>query len=382
MTTEARSVTPLPRGRRTDRVRIDGLDVARAIAVLGMFMQHFFSFGTNRLRLTDPSSWPLLVNNNSTVLFAVLAGVSKSLIDGGRCPLPGSWALRSRMNIASRALLLFAISGLLVTLVPTPGSVLGYIAAGFIISLPFLRLAPRTLLILGGFGLVLLPFPMHVLREVVYANTDQVSVDNSIDLLLTGLCPALIFLPLYLIGIALGRLDLRSIRVQSMLIGFGLAVAVGSYVAAALLTGLFGTVGGTAFSSNGHFVMPDWRLEFFIASPHINSVLQMTLGAGISLFVIGACLAVTTNRLAAAVLYPVRAVGMCAFTAYVLQFVAVAVFMEQDDYQVPEHFLIALVVAVLAVSSVSVALRGRGPLESVMTRWAAWFSRSGTVATR
>ena len=355
--------------------RIGGLDLARAVAVLGMFTQHFYRFPTLGLRLEDPSSWPALVNNNSTVLFAVLAGASKSLIDGGRHPRSGPAQLQARMSIVARAIMLFAISGILITLVPTPGSVLGYIAAGFIISLPFLRMPGHRLLVLAAVGVVVVPYPVHILREIVYANTDEVARDSSLNLLVTGLCPALIFLPLFLLGIALGRMDLRDRTTQFRIGGYGFIITTLTFAISTTLTNQFGTITATSFSSNGSFRMPDWKIEYFLASPHLNGVLQMTEGVGISLVVIGVCLFLTSIDPIATLTYPLRALGMCAFTAYVAQFAAVAIVIDKNNYEVPDGFLIILSFVLIVFSSIAIALFGRGPLESAMTEWARWMSR-------
>jgi uncharacterized protein len=358
--------------------RLSGLDIARAIAVVAMFVQHFYSSpgGARGLQLDEPASWTNLANNNSTVLFALLAGISKSLIDGGMHPHSGSRGLQSRTNIIARALLLFAVSGLLVTFVQTPGSVLGYIAAGFIVTIPFLRVRPGRLLVCGAIGAVLLPYPMHVLTEVIYAHTDKVSADSSLDLLLTGLCPALIFLPVFMIGVALGRCNLRSPRVIALIGGVGVTLTTVSYLASWLLTEAFGPLQYTSASSLGTFVLPDWRAEYNVLSPHINGVLQMTVGIGIALTVIAASLAVAANRSLEQLLYPIRALGMCAFTAYIVQFATVVIVFGTDsgNYAPTNGFFSLLTIALIAGCTGWLLIFRRGPFEWVLNTWATYIS--------
>lgn len=67
--------------------RLAGVDLARGLAVLGMFAAHLlwitdpFDWGT-------PGTWIALVDGRSSILFATLAGVSIGLVTGGRVPLP------------------------------------------------------------------------------------------------------------------------------------------------------------------------------------------------------------------------------------------------------------------------------------------------------
>ena len=65
-------------------VRLRGVDVARGLAVLGMFGAHLLV--TDDLVWVDPSTWTGLVDGRSSVLFALLAGVSVALLTGRTTP--------------------------------------------------------------------------------------------------------------------------------------------------------------------------------------------------------------------------------------------------------------------------------------------------------
>ncbi len=97
-----------------DRTRIDGLDVARAIAILGMFVAHVGNSG----RRQSPGGWDWLwiADGRPSALFAVLVGVSMALIVQRRLAgvaeseLPADDAVRraqavrhSRVRVAVRA---------------------------------------------------------------------------------------------------------------------------------------------------------------------------------------------------------------------------------------------------------------------------------------
>ena len=62
--------------------RIVGVDIARGLAVLGMFGAHV---GVQRsFDWLEPSTWSDVINGRSSILFAVLAGVSIAIISSGR----------------------------------------------------------------------------------------------------------------------------------------------------------------------------------------------------------------------------------------------------------------------------------------------------------
>lgn len=60
--------------------RIYGLDLARGIAILGMFTAH--TIGGGPAFWNHPSTWMGLVNGRSSILFALLAGVSLGIMSG------------------------------------------------------------------------------------------------------------------------------------------------------------------------------------------------------------------------------------------------------------------------------------------------------------
>ncbi|HEU5322919.1 MAG TPA: hypothetical protein VFX28_19090, partial [Methylomirabilota bacterium] len=86
---------------RGGRARLVGVDVARALALLGMMATHIL------LPVTDGSlAWPqALAGGRSSALFALLAGVSIALVTGGASPHVGVGRLGDSVALTSRALL-------------------------------------------------------------------------------------------------------------------------------------------------------------------------------------------------------------------------------------------------------------------------------------
>ena len=86
----AASLTVGPRERLARLVnppRLNGLDIARGLAILGMVAAHLGDFPP--FAWSDPFSYLNIVNGNSSILFAVLAGISIALLTGReRIPQP------------------------------------------------------------------------------------------------------------------------------------------------------------------------------------------------------------------------------------------------------------------------------------------------------
>ena len=74
--------------------RIAGLDLARGLAVIGMFAAHLLWI--DPFDIADLSTWTDVVNGRSSILFATLAGISIALLTGGRVPVSGAARERAK----------------------------------------------------------------------------------------------------------------------------------------------------------------------------------------------------------------------------------------------------------------------------------------------
>src|SRR5690606_5867947 len=87
--------------------RIMGLDVARALALLGMIGAYVGT--TGELVLGDPTTWGALVHGRSSILFAVLAGISISLMTGRETVPAPERITQIRLGLLGRGAAIFAI---------------------------------------------------------------------------------------------------------------------------------------------------------------------------------------------------------------------------------------------------------------------------------
>jgi uncharacterized membrane protein len=87
--------------------RLVGVDLARALAVFGMYIVHV---GPPLSATTGVGSWiRYLADGHSSVLFATLAGFSLMLLAGRREPKTGLAGRQAKARIAIRAVVLLAL---------------------------------------------------------------------------------------------------------------------------------------------------------------------------------------------------------------------------------------------------------------------------------
>jgi uncharacterized membrane protein YeiB len=351
---------------RSDRVV--GLDVARALAVFGMFGAHVGSIPDDID--ASPATWLGAVWGRSSILFAVLAGISVALLSGRTTPLTGDDMVRARMRILVRAVWVFGIGGVLEALGADLDVILGVYAVLFVLALPFLRWSPRRLLVAAAVVAVVSPPAVVVLAQFVTAND---SGETPLALLaVTGFYPALIWWTFILVGLAVGRCDLAAARVRTMLLTAGLALAA---------IGYGGGWATTRWWAEGRLSEGPWEGaerpgEFDLAwlsgaTPHSGTTFEVVGSSGVALVVVAVCL-VVAERLPM-VTFPLAAVGAMALTVYTGQVVAIRI-IGADEYVDNALWLTFVLVSLVLATTWRLSL-GRGPLERLLT-WsstrAAW----------
>jgi uncharacterized membrane protein len=211
--------------------RLVGLDVARCLALLGMVATHVLPEFTPEGELTV-GQW--LAGGRASALFAVLAGISLALMTGAREPVHGSERTLRSVGLALRALLIAVLGLVLAALDSGLAIILTYYGVLFLIGLAFVGLRARTLALLATVWVVCAPVLSHLVRPALpergFASPTfgQLGDPGNLasELLLTGYYPAIPWLAYLLVGIALGRADLRNRRLLVALGIGGLALAV------------------------------------------------------------------------------------------------------------------------------------------------------------
>jgi uncharacterized membrane protein YeiB len=358
--------------RGDDPGRIAGLDLARGLAVIGMFGAHL-DIGTELT--ADPSSWAAVVDGRSSILFATLAGVSIALLSGRTRPADGVDLVRARLRIAVRAAWVFAIGAVLEWLDTFVAIILGVYAVLFVLALPFLRWPPRRLFVAAGIIAVAGP-PLNAFLGQVLSVADAES-HYVAELLVTGTYPAMLWLAFVLVGLGVGRLDLGAAGVRARLAAGGAVAAVLGYgggwvTTRALADGVPSAGPEEGFASPLGEVDASWLTG---AEPHSGTTFELIGSAGFAVLVIAGCLVVAD--LLPLLTAPLRAVGAMALSWYTAQIVVLWVLLavDPDATQGVDVWLVFVLCAVVAASSWR-AFLGRGPLERLLT-WSS--SRAAAV---
>jgi uncharacterized membrane protein YeiB len=354
---------------------VTGVDVARGIAVLGMFTAHV---GVTDSGAGSVGLWLGLAYGRSSILFALVAGVSIALVTGRQRPLDGDALVRARTRLLVRAALLLALVALLDLLDTRVLLILGFYAAYFVLALPFLRWAPRRLL--GAAAVVTVVGPPLVLWGPALLARAGLRLPRNgsgavTDFLLTGTYPALVWMAYVFVGMAIGRSDLTSDRLRStMVIGGFTASVVCAVVSERLVAAAGGQraleeqVESTSGAMTG--VADPWAAPWptgsylFLAGPHHDTALEVVGSGGFAVGLLGLCL--YAGRVGARVLAPLAAVGAMALTVYSLQIVAIWHWdLIGSETNGP---LAVMVLVTLAAATLWRFLVGRGPFETLFAR--------------
>ncbi|MET0788217.1 MAG: DUF418 domain-containing protein [Cellulomonas sp.] len=317
--------------------RIVGIDVARGLAVLGMMTAH--------VGPDDPYGFSELADGRPASLFVVLAGLSLGLLSGGASPVMGTRLVQARVRILVRALLLLAIGELLVLLATPVAVILPTYGLLFALGCLALRWSRPALLTAAGVVAVLGP----PLGQTIAAELEGRPATTLVALATGHFYPAIVWLAYLLVGLAVGRSDLRdrSLRAVGALVGVGLVILGhgGSWVALHVL---------------------HWPIGLATSEPHSSTTFEVVGNVGVALLVIAACLALAERW--PAVLAPLAAVGSLALTAYTVHVVAIAVLGRTVVYDATVEVWLAFLLTTVALCWLWAATVGRGPLEWVLHR--------------
>ncbi|MFF1539615.1 heparan-alpha-glucosaminide N-acetyltransferase domain-containing protein [Microbacterium sp. NPDC058269] len=407
-------------GVRASRRRIVGVDVARGLALVGMFGAHLLVASGPGFTLSDPSTWLDIVNGRSSILFALLAGVSLALMTGGARNATPDELRTIRLRLVGRGAAIFVI-GLVVELLGSGIAVILtlygvlYILAAFTV-----HLRTRVLLIAGG-ALAILGPPLLALIGVL--SPDQSG--PGLSLVLFGTYPITVWAALLCAGLVIGRLDLTRVKTAVAMLVCGGVVAIGGYALGALLApaqldagmsnssvnssvsssssplskspgedvdlsgltcekgdgivvcftpekaSLFGGTGGgdegQSYVERVASQDPAARMLEAIASvsAHSGGVLEVLASGGFAVAVLGLCLILT--RYARWVVLPLAAYGAVPLTGYVVQAILI-VAGAATWLSNPVLPWIALSLLMMAGALIWTRTLGKGPLERLTAR--------------
>ncbi|MFD8769067.1 heparan-alpha-glucosaminide N-acetyltransferase domain-containing protein [Microbacterium oxydans] len=395
------------------------MDVARGLALVGMFGAHLMVASGPDFTLSDPSTWLDIVNGRSSILFALLAGVSLALMTGGAQNATADELRKIRLRLVGRGAAIFVI-GLLVELLGSGIAVILtlygvlYILAAFTVHL-------RTrVLVIAGAALGILGPPLLALIGTLSPDLGG----PGLSLVLFGTYPITVWAALLCAGLVIGRLDLTRVKTAVVMLVCGGLVAIGGYTLGGLLTppqqdvttsssasdsssvsgsmsmvpgdevdisgmtcqtsdgivacftpekaSLFAGDGGGDGDGQSYFDRvasqdpPAKMLEAVTNfSAHSGGVLEILASGGFAVAILGLCLIVT--RYARWAVVPLAAYGAVPLTGYVIQAILI---LAGAATWLPNPVLpwIALSLLMMAGALVWTRTVGKGPLERLTAR--------------
>ncbi|AZQ39888.1 DUF418 domain-containing protein [Streptomyces cyaneochromogenes] len=361
--------------------RLIGVDLARGLAVFGMYAAHVGP---------DPSEGGVtgflmeLSHGRSSALFAFLAGFAVVLITGRRTPKTGRAGRQAVAKVIIRAVILLAL-GTALTMTGTPVEViLAFYGVYFLIVLPLYRLSAGPLAVIAAGTALVLPQVLYVVNPALGGDGFPTpgEPDGPLSLLFTGTYPALTWIPFVLAGMAVARLDLAATAVRLRLALTGIVLAVigygGSWLALHLVPGALSALSASGWggdpasawwSDTAGYDFGDTPYWLLAASPHSETTLSIVGSTGVAIAVVAACLAAMDafprlRRLAG----PVIAVGSMSLTAYVLHIVGIQLLGIEELPGSPLHVLVGFIVGVMAFAVLWARYFERGPLEWLMAK--------------
>ena len=343
--------------------RVAGIDLARGLAVIGMFAAHLLWIPP--FEWADAGTWHDVVNGRSSILFATLAGVSIGLVTGRTAPFRGEALGLARRRLAVRAVLVWVLGIALITLDVPVYVILPAYAVLFLLVLPLLRLPAAWLFGLAAALAVTMPFLQFVIAGWTFWATPAGWL---IDIAIGGHYPFLVWSAFVVAGLGMGRLPLTRPRTAAALLGIGAVLAVAGYSLGATTAGLRAREPESLWA----FVSS--------AEAHTSGIGEVVGSGGFAIAVVGLCVLLTTTPLTWLVL-PLRAVGAMALTAYSGQLVAWALLQptpppgetDLSAFRALEPFWPFAIWTVILCTAWGL-LVGRGPIEWAIDRMVRWIA--------
>lgn len=366
------------------RPRITGIDAARAIAIIGMAYAHlgpiFFSSDIDTVA-------SLLTTGFASALFAVLAGVSVSIMSQRGVEKGGVELAQSRQQLMLRGTILIGIGLVLSIAQYNIAVVLSAVGALFLVLPLVARWSNRALWALLVGLLALGPF------VIVASDTFNTYVD-----IISGSYPLTAWFTYGVAGMLVHRYLIHSRMLQWISLVAGVVLAVIGVNARSWISdqlpapedpkmydqlttdptpaaGVAGGGPGGATNSNPD-IQSTWWYTYLGPEPHMGGLIDIATSITVSVAVIALCLLITALPLGRTILYPLRAMGSMSLTVYVAHVLTAAMILTNDNNNPawssseepathPLALGVTIVVAIVCAMIWKQFFR-RGPLEWVM----------------
>ena len=371
------------------RSRIDGIDLARFLAIVGMMAAHLLvndSFDiTQPSSLANPGAWPAVFDGRSAALFGLLAGVSVAIVSRRPLSLGGTNVPMLRLNLFARGVVIAGIGILLEEIQYAIAVVLTVYGFVFIALALVVRQGPRRLLGMAAVSM-LLGTGSVMLAELVPGSVWEPN-GVIIKVFVGGMYPLFIWVGYGLVGMAVMRMGLHEVSLQRRMAAIGASVALAAYCLGAVvsrtlehveLPGLSDLATGESQPSATDLGVPeiappvtDWRYVMLSAEAHSGGLLDVIGSLGVAVAVLGACLMICRSGRVLRLTRPLRDAGAMPLTIYILHILTAAVVGKMLFWQKAEF--VDMLTGVLSTEGtdreLAVQMLTSWLVETTLTKW-------------
>lgn len=343
--------------------RLLALDAARGLAVIGMLIQHF---------ALQP--WNDFVSGNTMILFMLCSGTSYTLMVQGM-KNRGNEPSTIRARVLARAAFIDVVGYAIMMLNGQFGVVLTAYAMMFLLALPLVKHTTKTLTVIAAAAFILCPPIMLIGMSLLKGAGLLYDIAG-------GPGSAIAWMPVFITGMVIGRLDLSERKTALRLAGIGAAVALPVKLFSVLaLPGIYQSFCNWLVQFPASAAMPDtyapwprntlaplWQM-LFIDAPQGGSSFELLIGTGGSIILLA--VALLLEKRLTALFRPFAKVGKVALTLYCAHFVFAWVLMlfganPSSLAQFPGGDIVVILITLSAGWVLSFGTNG--PLETAI-RW-------------
>ncbi len=293
--------------------RIVGIDVARALAIIGMIIVNF-----KMVLGKEGNEWAKLFvsvfEGKAAATFVVLAGVGIALITNSAVKNNDVEKLKkSKISIAKRAFLLFMIGLLYIDI--WPADILHFYGIYMIITLLFVKSNSKIILLFASLLIILYPFLMIIWNFDIGWNFETMTYQNFWTLngfvrhlFYNGFHPVIPWAAFMLIGLWFGKQNLNDSAFIKKAVWISLIVFIFIHII---------SYGLIALLSEGDKNLAIELKEILGTSPMPPLPIYMISGSSIAIFVISLCILLAKKYENSKIIDALKKTGQLALTFYV-----------------------------------------------------------------
>ncbi|MDO5981618.1 DUF418 domain-containing protein [Flavivirga spongiicola] len=352
--------------------RIIGIDVARALAIIGMIIVNF-----KMVLGHEGDSWMQSFSNifdgKAAATFVVLAGIGLAFMTNSSIKNNDELKLKkSKKSILKRALFLFTVG--LSYIYIWPADILHFYGIYMLLTLLFIKSRPKIILLFSVFLIFIYPILMFFFNYdtnwnfTTYTYQDFWTLKGFFrNLFYNGFHPVIPWASFMLIGLWFGKQDLNNDK----FIKRSLWVSLSIFILVRLTSAL-----SIYFLSEGNESIANELLQVLGTSPMPPLPVYMLSGSSIAIFIISICILISRKFNNNSIIIALTKTGQLALTFYVAHviigmgsmeiFSATELGMYSLNFSIVYAFIFSLLCIIFAV--IWTKYKKLGPLEWVMRK--------------